>query len=186
VKVSDYVPNLYKNNLEMFNIINSEEQEFELNLKPDIDNSFNNTFISKANEKGIEQYEQIFNIKADPNTETIDFRRQRILSRLISNIPFTERYMVNVLNSILGEGTWNYEINYNDYTLTINSNIPGRGWLTELYQFLKRTIPCNIQYEIIIYAATWQLVTDNYDTWEDIYDSSMTWQQVMDAEWINN
>ena len=158
----------------MNNIILTEENELENKLKLDIDNSFLNSFISTANEKGISQYEEIFGIKPNPETETLDFRREHVRSRLISKIPFTERYLIDSLNVILGEGTWEYEIDYNNYELTINSIIPGKAWLTELYNFLKRTIPCNIAYEVIIYAATWK----------DIKDTDMTWQELMDAEWL--
>ena len=41
MKVSDYVPQLYKNNIEMINIINSEEKEFENHIKLDIYNAYN-------------------------------------------------------------------------------------------------------------------------------------------------
>lgn len=186
MQISDYMPNLYKNNIDMTNIIYSEQEELENHLKADIENSFHNTFIKLANEKGIKQYEDIFGIKADPLTESLEFRRQRVLTRLISNIPFTETYMINSINEILGVGSWEYELDYNNYNLTIQSTIPGRGWLNELYEFLKRTIPCNIIYEVIIYAATWQLISDNFQTWQDIYDTNMTWEEVMNAEWINN
>ena len=184
MKVSDYMPELYKNNLEMNNIINNEEAEFENNLKANIDNSFLNTFINTANEIGIEQYEELFNIKPNIETDTLEFRKQRILSRLISQLPYTERYMINKLNEILGEDNWNYTLDYNNYSLVINSTIPGKSWLNELYDFLNRTIPCNIEYEVIIYAATWQLVSDNFNTWNDIENTEMTWQELADAEWL--
>ena len=56
MKVSNYVPDLYKNNLEMNNIIGSEEVELEINLKPNIDNAFKDTFAIEATEKGIENF----------------------------------------------------------------------------------------------------------------------------------
>ena len=92
MKISDYLPNLYNNNLEMNNIIITEEYELENNLKPSIDNSFLYIFISTANEKGISQYEELFGIKPNPAIETLEFRKERVISRLISKIPFSERY----------------------------------------------------------------------------------------------
>jgi hypothetical protein len=178
------MPDLYKNNLEMLNIINSEEAELEDNLKPNIENSFKNTFILTANLKGIEQYEKLFDIQPDALNESEEFRKARVLNRLITQIPYTERYLTQKLNEMLGEGTWNYEINYNDYTLVITSIIPGRAWLNELNNFLKRIIPCNISYSVEIYSATWSLIKDNFSTWKAIYDENMTWQELMDAEWL--
>lgn len=184
MQVSNYMPDLYKNNLEMNNIINSEEIELENGLKPDINNSFNNTFIKNANLKGIEQYEKLFNIQPDVLNETIEFRRARVLNRLITQIPYSERYLIAKLNEMLGEGTWTYEIDYNNYTLVINSIIPGRAWLNELNNFLKRIIPCNIDYSVVIYSATWSLIKDNFATWNDIKTTDMTWEELMNAEWL--
>lgn len=183
MKISDYVPKLYKNNLEMNNLIDSEEQELEHNLKPNIDNAFKDTFATKATERGISQFEELFDIKPSAD-DTITLRRQRVLNRLIRQIPFTERFMQQKLNEMLGEGNWNYTIDYSTYTLTINSIIPGRSWYLELVSFLDGIIPCNIDYEIVIYAASWDLVKSYFPTWEDI--STMTWQEVMDAEWSNS
>lgn len=181
MKVSDYLPNLYKNNTDMLNIINSEETELETNLKLNIENKFIDTFAIKATEDGISKFEKIFKIEPNYYTETLEFRRQRVMNRLVSKIPYTERYLINKVNSMIGEGNWSYEINYNDYTLKLYSLIPGKNWYQELLNFLTETIPCNIDWNVILYSATWEIVRDSYKTWNDIKD--MTWQEVMDGEW---
>lgn len=183
MQINDYVPEMYNKNLEMYNIINSERDELENNLKPSIDNSFIDTFANKATEKGITNFENILNIAADPMTESLDIRRERVMNRLITQIPYTERFMISKINGILGEGTWSYNMNYNNYTLTITSSIPGRIWYGELISFLNRIIPCNIKVNIEIYSATWDLVKDTFNTWDELSD--MTWEQVMNAEWNN-
>ena len=124
MKISDYLPNLYLKNREMNNIINSEEVELENGLKLDIENSFKDTFAKVATENGIAKFEKMLNIESDETTETIDFRRARIISRLVSSIPFTETYFINRMNEMLGKDNWNYELDYNTYTLTINSTKP--------------------------------------------------------------
>lgn len=183
MKISDLVPNLYKNNLEMYNIIMSEEKELETNLKKNIDNSFLDTFASQATENGISKFEQLFNIKPNPYTETLQFRRERIMNRLVSALPYTEKFLINKLNSMLGEGNWNYEINYNTYTLKIYSLRPGKGWYNELLNFLKQVVPCNIEWSVTVYAATWGIIKDSFTSWNAIKE--MTWQELMDAEWSN-
>ena len=67
MKISEYSPKLYKNNIEMINIINSEEDEFENGIKSDINNSFLNTFVKTANESGIRRYEKLLEIPLDEN-----------------------------------------------------------------------------------------------------------------------
>lgn len=185
MKISDYLPDIYVKNREMQNIINSEEDELEDRLKLNIENSFKDTFAKVATETGIAKFEKILNIESDTTTETLDFRRKRVLNRLISQAPFTETYFINRMNEMLGEGNWSYELNYNTYTLTINSMKPGNAWYREVLDFLDKTIPCNISYEVIIFAASWEQVYENFNTWQDVYNSNMTWQEVMDGEWTN-
>ena len=124
MKISDYMPHIYDNNKEMNNIINSEEEELENGLKLGIENSFKDTFAKIATENGLAKFETILGIKVDKETETIDFRRKRILNRLVSQAPFTETYFINKMNEMLGKGNWDYTLNYNTYTLTINSTKP--------------------------------------------------------------
>lgn len=184
MKISDYMPELYNRNIEMNNIIDSEEDELEDRLKFGIENSFKDTFAVIATEKGLQNFEKMFNIKVNPDEDTLEFRRQRIISRLVSSIPFTETYLKNQLNMFLGKGTWNYTIDYNNYSITINSLKPGNAWYQELLDFLDRTIPCNMDWIINIYSATWAQVYETFNTWQDLYDSEMTWQDVMDGEWL--
>lgn len=184
MKISNYLPNLYKNNVEMNNIIYSEEQEFENRIKQDINNRFNDTFAIKATEKGISKFETLLGIKSDSIKESINFRRTRIINRLVSSIPFTETFLINQLDNILGKGNWSYNIDYNNYTLDVYSLLPGDEWYQELLSFFTRIVPCNIQWKVTIYSATWNQVLNKFETWNDI--SNMTWEEVMNGEWVNS
>ena len=124
MKISDYLPNIYAKNREMNNIIYSEEDELENGLKLGIENAFKDTFAKVATKNGIAKFEKMLNIESDETTETMDFRRRRVLNRLVSQAPFTEKYFINRMNEMLGEENWSYTINYNTYTLTINSMKP--------------------------------------------------------------
>lgn len=181
MKVSDLIPDFYNKNIEMMNIIDSEERELEERLKPGVENVFKDTFAKVATERGIANFEKMFNIKPDVTNQSLELRREIILNRLVSHIPYSERYLINKLNSLLGEGNWDYTLDYNNYSLSISSLIPGKIWYKELLVFLEQIVPCNIQWGVIIYSATWGIVKDSFKTWNDI--SEMTWQELMDAEW---
>lgn len=99
MKVSDYVPkNLYKNNVEMNNIIDSEEIEFENNIKVHIENGFYDNFIKTATEKGIEKYEKLLDIKID-ETMSLEDRRNQVILKLLATIPYTYRRLLEILDS---------------------------------------------------------------------------------------
>lgn len=185
MKINNLVPKLYNNNIEMNSIINSEDKEFEEILKLNIRNSFENTFIATADETGIAQFESLFNIGANPETEDIEFRRQRLWNRLNTSPLYTERWLQNKLNEILQEGNWRYEIDYNNYTLDIYSLRPGKLWLNELTNLLKKIMPCNIVWTIHIFALTWRGVLENTTKWQDLIDDNLTWQEVKEGEWVD-
>lgn len=185
MKVNKLLPKLYNNNVEMNALTNSEDKEFSEVLEVKIRTTFKNTFIATANLEGIEAFENLMNIGADPTTEDIEFRRQRLWNRLNTNPIFTERYLQNKLDELLGSGNWSYDIDYNNYTLDIYSLRPGKIWLNELVKVLEKIMPCNIEWTIHIYNITWQAVFDNIDTWQDLYDLNLTWQEIMEGEWID-
>ena len=197
MQVRKYYPIIYENNFEMQNIGIAEEQEFDDNLKPDIKQSYKNTYVITSNEQRISRYEEIFSIVPDVNTETLEFRKERILNRLISQIPFTEEYLQQKLDVIIGKNTnpdftpgnvnntqWYYDIDYNNYELDIYVSTPGRSWYNELVNLCQNIIPCNIDWEIHIYQATWQAVKEHFATWGDVASTCDTWGDVLNGEWL--
>ena len=178
MKLKDYVPHIYKYNLEMNTLIEVEENEIE-NVKSSIRISFLNTFANTANEEGIQQFEKLLGILSSTG-DKLQFRKERVLNRLSSKPPFTEKYLQNLMNTIIGEGNWEYNINYNNYSLVIRSLKPGDKWLYELTKTLESIIPVNIDWTIEMYSVNWKFVIDTYETWNDI--TNMTWKQVKEGE----
>lgn len=183
MKINKLLPNLYNNNIEMNAIANAEDKEFELVFEAQIQTNFENTFIATADLAGIERFEILFGIEADPETEDIEFRRQRLWNRLNTTPLFTYRYLRMKLDELIGVGNWYDILIYNDYTLDIYVTRPGKAWLNELRKLLEKIMPCNIVWTIHIYAITWQAVKDNTTSWNDL--TEMTWQEVMEGEWID-
>lgn len=184
MKIKELMPHIYNNNLEMNAILDAENFELEDILKLQIKGQFNNTFIIKSDIEGIRKFEDLFDIKANEELEDLEFRRQRLLNRMQTKSPFTERYLQIKLDEILGKGRWSYDIVYNDYTLDIYSLTPGKLWLNELKNLLEKIIPCNIVWTIHIYSIIWNVVKENTQTWNDLIDMDLTWEQVMEGEWV--
>ena len=145
MRFNKLLPTLYNNNVEMNTIVNAEDIEFEQVFEAQIQINFENTFIATANINGIERFENLLNIEADPTTEDIEFRRQRLWNRLNTNPLFTEKYLQQKLDKIIGENSWYYVIAYNNYTLDIYITRPGKTWLNELTKLLEKVMPCNIE-----------------------------------------
>ncbi len=101
MKLTDYVPKLYENNIEMKNLTQSEEDEFEIYLKFDIDEAFLNQFIKSADKNGIKQYEEILDLKPDANFDNLDYRRARVVTKLITRAPLSVRWLEQSLTSLV-------------------------------------------------------------------------------------
>lgn len=181
--INDYLPKMYDDNIEMQAIADSETIEFEKNLKSNIDNSFNNNFTSSMNLQGLERFEKILNIDPNEDTETVEFRKHRVINRLTTNIPFTERFLQIRLDEILGKDQWEYEIDYNNYYIHIRTLVPGNSWFIELMDFFNKIIPCNMEWELTLFAVNWQAIKDNF-TWQSIIDSDLNWQELTNGTWL--
>lgn len=103
-----------------------------------------NQFILTADEETISVYEKMFSILANPTTETLQFRRERILNRMSLQPPFTMRWLQNKLDEIIGVGKWNAYVDYANRTLYIESIVVNQQWFSELRITINRIKPCNL------------------------------------------
>ena len=103
-----------------------------------------NQFILTADEETISVYEKMFSILTNPTTETLQFRRERILNRMSLQPPFTMRWLQNKLDEIIGVGKWNAYVDYANRTLYIESFVVNQQWFNELRITINRIKPCNL------------------------------------------
>lgn len=103
-----------------------------------------NQFILTADEETISVYEKMFSILANPTTETLQFRRERILNRMSLQPPFTMRWLQNKLDEIIGVGKWNAYVDYANRTLYVESFVVNQQWFNELRITINRIKPCNL------------------------------------------
>jgi len=165
--VKDFFNLIYKGNLDTDAIIGAVQPELDAQSKAILDN-FYDTFPIMATETGLLKWENILDIVSDTATESLEFRRGRIINRLSSNIPYTERTLRIIMDTIMGEGNWSYNLDYRNYKLDILSLRPGRDWFAEMFETLKKMVPANILWTLYTYYVIWQVVYETYDTWGDV------------------
>lgn len=102
----------------------------------------NNSFILTAESAGLAEYERILNIPVD-ESEDLEFRRQRILMRLQTLPPFTFPYLKQRLDEMVGEGAWQAWIDFDNYTLYVQSYIQQK-WYHEFQVMMNMIKPANI------------------------------------------
>ena len=141
--LGSFVPHIYKDVTEMDAIIDAEQIQLS-SAQTEASQAFANTFVLTANYEGIEMFEMMLGIIADPTTESTEFRRQRVLNRITLGPPFTFRFLKKRLDDIIGKGAWNAHVDFNNYTLYVESSASNQNWYQELEFTINQIKPCNI------------------------------------------
>lgn len=148
-KLFRYLPqNLYINNEEIKETMNSEQEEI-VSLYDLLYNYYNRNFVLNTDEQGVKNWEKIFNIVPDEETQDLDYRKDKIISRLTTHNKYTERTMIVLVNEILGE-KWDYKLEYNLYNIIFNIQPSIKDRQNELKLLLKKILPANLTYHIDI------------------------------------
>lgn len=141
--IREYVPHIYSGFAEYENLMSAEDtliEEVE-NAAADL---HDDQFAMTATEEGVEHYESMLKIIANPSTETLQFRRQRIVNRMAFVSSFTTKALESRVDAILGKGQYNLYIDYDKYTIYVESAATDQNWFNEILITMARTKPANM------------------------------------------
>lgn len=176
VKMKRYFPRFYDGYVEIDAIIDTEDKAFE-EIGVNFRRAINNQFIKLADETGISAYEVLFDMIADPSTETLEERRDRLLNR-VSVIPYyTTIFLRNRLDSLIGAGLYNLIIDYDNYTLYLESAAKNQLYYNEITVLMSNIKPCNIVF------INMPLVSQQIFVSEQVNVSKLTYNYVLGGQW---
>ena len=146
VDISIYQPLIIKDYREF-----KEIAEIENTILTDCWSSSNNVFLDQfietLTDNGCKRWEKILNIQPK-GTDTLEVRRFRIKSRINEDLPYTYNALVNVLNSLCGEGQYTINLYNNEYRLKILIELTAKKLFDEVESTVKRMIPANMILEV--------------------------------------
>lgn len=181
-----YFPRIYDDIKESDALIGSENKMFEMMAKH-LNIVTDNQYVLTATEWGIKKYEDMLGIIVDPETEDLEFRRQRILNRLTMNPPYTSVFLRQKLDEILGVGNYRLLISNGtnletgdvvpEYTFIVESAAENLQWYEELAITIGKIKPANLVY------ITRPLLRRDVNTNEEIKYSEMTWNYGLNGSW---
>lgn len=105
-----------------------------------------NFYFQTMNLAGVQMWEQIFNITPNPATETLVFRRARVLNRISMRPPYTLGFLYQKLDELVGPGLWSVEVDYANYALTIEAGAEDQSYWQELAYTVNHIKPAHITY----------------------------------------
>lgn len=100
-----------------------------------------NQFIETANSSGLSRYENMLNI---PTDRDMDVRRFNILSRFNASIPFSMRWLINMLNTTVGKGLYIVELFNEEYTIQVGIQKEKSYIIDKLKKDLRDKLPANL------------------------------------------
>lgn len=137
-----------------------------------------NQYILTADSEGIKIFEDQVNIIANPEIETLEYRRQRLINRVSLQPPFTMRYLQGKLDEYIGKDSWNAWVDYPNFTLYIESAAENQMWYQEIAIFIERIKPANIVF------VNRPLVVHKINLTEAVNLSELTWNYRLGTIWF--
>ena len=150
MKVSDYVPIIYEDNLEMTELIDAEENELENNTKVSLMNAFNDNFSKNATINGIEKFEKLLNIQRDSDNDSVAYRRLKVITKLTTRAPLTYTWLKESLNGYIGANNYEIVLNEAEHDLLIRCSNIFDDTVTVLYNYYRPLIPANMSLRIAV------------------------------------
>lgn len=175
-RIGRYFPVYYEQILETDELIKTENETLNW-LFAVIKQAKLNQFIAYCDERGIYAYEQLFKISSDPENETLEERRFRLLNRVQTLSYFTMNYLRERLDIILGASKYEIEVDYATYTLYIRTSVSSSFLYTEVSTTINNIKPANLVYISIPF------ITKDVGVNSDVY-SQRWWWNYIPTKWV--
>ncbi len=164
-----YLPPWFRRILDFQEICKTESAQMEA-LAAAIHGVADNFYFQTMDEGAVSTWEKIFGIVPNPQTETLDFRRQRVLNRVSMQPPFTLGFLYQKLDQIIGKGKYEVHVDYPNYTLYILSSAENQSYATEVSYTVGRIKPAHIVF------INQPFVANKLTLGETVALSALVWQ----------
>lgn len=174
VPITEYVPTIYKDVREIDVLCEVEDNVFNTATEI-LKQEGSRMCIQTSDEKGVRKYERVYRITANPAIESLDFRKERLLTRSNINLPYSTIWLRNYLNAVIGEHNYELQIDYDNLVIRLYGYLLNYNWAREFSNVIRSTKPCNIIFiniptiiENLGIQYWWDDNTWNSDIWNDI------------------
>ena len=168
VQLLEQLPPWYQNILDYQKICSTEQAQFEA-LANAITQVADNFFFQTMDAGAVSQWEQIFKIVPDTQSESLSFRRARLLNRVSTRPPFTLRFLYQKLDELIGPGKWTVSVDYPNYTLYVESSAEDQQYATEVLYTIGKMKPAHIVYRNRPYLQTDLQVAESIEAMRRIF-----------------
>ncbi|RXZ84696.1 DUF2313 domain-containing protein [Paenibacillaceae bacterium] len=140
------LPAYYLDIADFAELASTETAELDL-LASAVDQLFDDQFVATSGLQAIKRREQMLGIQADPVTESLAFRRRRIMNRYQTKPPFTVRYLQQQLDRLVGPGLTVVSVDVQNFMLTVTAPIDNANVFREVLHLIETIKPANLVYQ---------------------------------------
>ncbi len=141
----EYLPTWYQDIKDYDAILTAEEQQIRL-AASFMEMVHGNNFFADMTTQAVEMWEKILGVIPNIETESLEFRRARLINRISTKPPFTLRFLKGRLDDLIGPGAYSVEVDYNNYTLYVESMARNQLWASEVEFTINSIKPAHIIY----------------------------------------
>ena len=156
------LPPIYREVQDYQQICTAEKAEFDL-LTGSVERVQSNFFFQTMDEDSVAQWEKVFHIVAVPEKESLDFRRQRVMTRIATRPPYTLGFLYQKLDELIGAGEWTCSITYPLYELRLATSAKNQSYYDEVTHLINQVKPANIVFISMPYLKTGILITEQVE-----------------------
>lgn len=141
-KLQDYLPPILLKTYEFPLLCETEQPEID-RLHDAADAVLDAQFLSTAGEYAIQRYEKIFGV-VPQDTDMLDERRFKVLTRINTQLPFSVRRLRQQLATLCGDDGYKLEVNGGVYTLTVKVALTAKRNQQAVEELLAGIVPANM------------------------------------------
>lgn len=155
MRILEYWPSILRDLVEFQRIAEAQQPDYDV-LTETVNNLHNEFSLFTLSERGAVRWEEILSLQAKPG-DSIEVRRNRILTKFLSQLPYTYRAMLRYLETISG-GDYAVNLDVANYELYVSARLSGYDQRTALIAALTDMLPANI---VLILKAKITQAVDN-------------------------
>lgn len=141
-KLQDYLPPILLKTYEFPLLCKTEQPEID-RLHDAADAVLDAQFLSTAGEYAIQRYEKIFGV-VPQNTDTLDERRFKVLTRINTQLPFSVRRLRQQLETLCGADGYKFKVSGGKYTLSVKVALTAKRNQQAVEELLADIVPANM------------------------------------------
>jgi uncharacterized protein YmfQ (DUF2313 family) len=145
-RVARYWPEFLTGVRDFRELATTESAELD-QLAVELQKWLDDQFVVTSGPVAIQRRERVLGIQPDPTTETIVFRRNRLLNRYRTKPPFTLRYLQAQLDLLAGPGRAIANVDPAQFLLTITAAITDAAVFREINRTVSVVKPANLVYQ---------------------------------------